>query len=162
MTQDDAKDVGSGLRIKKIAAMEQHCESFDPGDVEEQEAVGHVMWDWSVQDDRTFGVALGVVISATKARPEELRVLMTGTFEIKGDERLPLSLKSFVEVGAPTILVPYIREAISSMTGRGPHGAFHLEPMNVRTLLAGTEAEEATGVDQLKEYPEFAKFFAED
>lgn len=162
MSQDDEKDVGSGLRLKKIFAVEQHCESVHPDEVEEgQGGVGGVMWDWSILDDRTFGVALGLQFHPTKARPEKILVLMTGTFEIKGDDRLPLSLESFVKVGAPTLLVPYIREAIGSMTGRGPHGALHIEPIDVRALLASTEPEEATGVAQLEKYPEFAKFFAE-
>jgi len=46
--------------------------------------------------------------------------------------------------------MPYVREAISSITGRGFHGPVHLPPVNVQTLMSSVSMEATTGMQQAR------------
>lgn len=57
-----------------------------------------------------------------------VRVSMLGKFEVIGTPELPLD--KFVEVNAPAIIFPFIREHISSLTLKSGVGQILLPPLN--------------------------------
>ncbi len=46
-----------------------------------------------------------------------------------------MTLQEYVESSAVALLVPFLREAVANLTGRGRFGPVWLHPLNVRALL---------------------------
>ncbi len=107
-------------------------------------------WDWRITAERLFEVALQISIDPSKARLEEVRLTMCGVFRIEADEPT-IPLANFVRIHAPAIMMPYVRECLSSLTGRGFYGTFYLPPLNVFELMKGMDPDKTTGAGQLRE-----------
>lgn len=66
---------------------------------------------------------------------------MTGIFSIVKDKE-NLNLEKFVQVNAPALLMPFVRELISNVTSRTPLPHFLLPPVNILALSKKIEAAE--------------------
>jgi preprotein translocase subunit SecB len=107
-------------------------------------------WDWRIVAERLFEVSLQVSIDPTKARLEEVRLTICGLFRIP-EGQPQVALDSFLRIHGPAHLMPYVRETLSSLTGRGFYGAFYLPPVNVIELMKDMKPEKATGAEQLRQ-----------
>lgn len=106
-------------------------------------------WDWQFVDHEFIDILLGVSLGATQGRPENVQASMVGAFRLP-TETPEVSLEVFAKVNGPTMLMPYLRQAISSLTSHGYFGAFLMPPINIHRLIAGME-NDATGVRQIEE-----------
>ncbi len=102
---------------------------------EEEDGSVSFSWDWRIEGDRDFGVALGISIPATENQIYEVRAVVVGRFGVLG-ENPPLSFSEFCRFGATAIIFPYVRETISSLTGRTANSLpLLLPPMKLKQLL---------------------------
>jgi preprotein translocase subunit SecB len=153
----------SGYRLQRIYVVEQEYrlmpvtpEMTEPKD--RTDRAGHFGWDWRPVGPRRFEIILEVRVDPIRSAPESVRARLIGTFEAFGDIQ-SVEFESFLKVNGPAILFPYAREIISTMTGRGPHGAFHLNPLNVQALAANYDVDATAGAKFLKDNPAVAKTF---
>lgn len=107
-----------------------------------------VGWDWRVVDGRDFEVKLEFSTEPSQARPDLVHVALVGRFSLNGQGRA-LDFKQFVQFAAPTILYPYLREAVSEITSRGPHGVLQLEPANLAEGFKVMDPLKTIGAKQL-------------
>ena len=158
----NANEHKAGYRIEKVYVADQAYRIVAD---QEQPSVNSAAdrkiafgWDWRPLSARRFEVVITVTIEPSKDSPEQVSVRLIGLFTAD-DGELSIGFAEFLRVNAPAILFPYAREIISTMTGRGPFGAFHLNPINVPALLAGVDITVSTGHRTLRDNPEFAKSF---
>ncbi len=116
--------------------------------------VGEEFWrNYEVPDDSSveFVVKLGNESSGTnhsvelhsnlklvKDGKETLRLTskFIGFFSIiKGEENM--DIKEYVRCNAPALMFPYVREHISSITGKSGINPVYLPPLNIKALLNG-------------------------
>lgn len=116
-------------------------------------------WDWSFRSATEFDVTVSLRIEPSKPRPEQALASLTGIFRKQGESSV--TLQRFVQFHAPAILLPFVREAIASLTGRGLGDSYVLPPINVLTMMRNMEAAEATGMKQIREGHEYAAAFGE-
>jgi len=140
----------SGFRLEKVYFPEQSHRLLNPTDDMPNDPEFQFGWDWKLTDNNSFEVMLHLTLGVCKARPEETKVFVCGVFALIG-EPPNLTLTEFVRVQGPAILLPYAREAISSLTGRSFFGANYLPPLNVMTLTADLDVNATEGAKQLKE-----------
>jgi len=143
----------SGFRLRRVYAMEQVYELLDVDAIEEggpEERDIGFGWDWRVVGERAFEVLIALTVRGNKSAPEEVRLVLIGAFEVSGNTTT-VTISDFVQKMAPAILFPYAREIVSSLTGRGPYGTFHLPAMNVLKLMEDKDYSKSTGARQLKE-----------
>lgn len=159
------EQISAGYRLERIYAAEEHYALVDaelledvPESPEEGARPFTLSWDWSVEGHRSFDVFLSVKIGPHGERLEEATVSMVGRFTALPGE-LTVPVESFITQHAPAIVMPYIREAISALTGRGFYGAFYLPPVNMLRFMQGLDRSTATGFTQLRENPEIATMF---
>ncbi|MCC6649885.1 MAG: protein-export chaperone SecB [Candidatus Eisenbacteria bacterium] len=139
----------SGFGLERVCFIEQHLRLVEQvDDLPDADPNVQFGWDWRITGDRQFEVILQVQTSPTRRRPEEAAVLLTGQFVARG-EGLSVPVVAFVSAQAPAILLPWARECISSLTGRGFFGQFMLPPLNVLTLMSNVDKAAATGARQL-------------
>lgn len=148
-----------GYRLLDVSAAYQQYTILDP-DAEREEPLGQkenirLLWDWRIVGDRRFEVFLGVLMTGTIEEPQEVDVRLVGTFAVDG-ETPALGINVFVHTSAPAILLPYIREKITKLTGDGPFEAFWLPIVNVQSLMdSGVYPyDDSTGAKQLAEDPD--------
>ena len=115
-------------------------------------------WDWQFVENEFIDILLGISLGATHGRPEDVRVSMVGAFRLP-TETPEVALETFAQVNGPTMLMPYLREAISALTARGYFGAFVMPPINVHHLIAGMD-HNTTGIRQAAKDPELAKLLS--
>ena len=155
----------SGYRIDGIYVSEQQYEQVDPDELRESKGDDDrnvtVAWDWRPLAPRRFEVVLEVSVEAVKQAPELARVRLLGLFEAVG-HKPTIDFVEFLRFNAPAILFPFAREAISTMTGRGPNGAFHLNPINIHGLLSNSDMALTWGVRFLDDNPDVAATFGLD
>jgi preprotein translocase subunit SecB len=110
-----------------------------------------VGWDWrvNVAGERAFDVTLTMKLQPTQARPETLYAVVVGQFHLVGPTPPPLAFPRFVLLGAPTLLFPYIREAVSNLTMRGPLGPLLLDPINLTSAMAAMKMGATTAARQI-------------
>lgn len=155
-------EAASGYILERIHVAEQQYRSVvaenlrdtqDPAD-----RLVQLGWDWRPLGERRFEVVLELQCHPVTVAPEHAHVRLFGVFSA-GPEVPAISFPSFVKVNATAILFPYAREVISTMTGRGPYGAFHLNPLNVAALAETFDMEQSSGAKFLSENPELATTF---
>lgn len=117
-----------------------------------------VAWDWRIVGKRTFDVSLMLEVGASKEHPETARACVVGSFQA-GQGALSVGFAQFVREHAPAILLPYVREHISALTSRGPHGTFFLAPINIVRLVKDFDDRDTDGARQLDEDAELAAEF---
>lgn len=120
-----------------------------------------VEWDWDTADEGAFRVTLGINVQPSRDRPESVRARLHAVFQCVGEHQ-SLPLLDFVHDNAPALLVPFVREAIASLTSRGLHGALLLPPVNMVAVMQNMDPMSATGVRQLAERPDLARAFGVD
>lgn len=105
-------------------------------------------WDWKLIDQNLFEVNITLLLEPTPDRSERVEVSMIGVFR-QGSDPIEVKLEEFVRYHAPAILMPYVREAVSSLTGRGYYPARNLNPINVQMLMERQDPNRTTGAKQL-------------
>lgn len=155
----------AGYRIDKVYVADQEYKIIPAGEVSSDIAVAdrpvNFGWDWRPISARRFEVIIKVSIDPVKLAPEKLSVRLIGLFSAEEGEQ-SIALPQFLKYNGPAILFPFAREVISTMSGRGPHGAFHLNPLNVISLVKEFEYTKTTGYEFLEASPDFARDFQLD
>jgi preprotein translocase subunit SecB len=155
-TQSEAPTSGFHL-LRVVAIHQEHSTVLDEPPSESTRRI-KVEWDWITREDRQFDVFLGVDVQASKDAPESVNIEIVGEFAMRSD--VPsLSFQSFVQTAAPAILFPYAREIISSLTGRGPFGAYYLPSINVVRLMKDYDFDSTSGAQQLRDDPRLSAIF---
>lgn len=164
-SEAESRRVSSGYEILQVYALEQHYEVVAredrkedlevPG--EEEEAPIGVNWDWRVLKDREFEVQFGVEMPPTADLGEVISVRFV--LRAKAGEQVSIPPIAFVRAPAIAVLVPYIREAITSMSVRGPIGVRYLNPLNVPALAERFPMEESIGARQLMDDSDLAAMY---
>lgn len=153
--------VGAGYKVERIYVAEQHYELVDPASVPSAAPGDRTIslgWDWRPIGPRRFEVMLEVDVAPDQETPDHAQVRLAGVFEAE-QGRLSVPFATFIRENAVAILFPYAREVVSTMTGRGPHGSFHLNPINVVALLAEARISDTSGAKLLAQNPERAADF---
>jgi preprotein translocase subunit SecB len=148
----------SGYSLERVFSQEQHFEGLTAPIGLSEGASSNINfgWDWQLQGDDRFVVLITLKVEPTLQRPERVSVTMAGVFHRVGEQQ-SVPFDAFVLTHAPSILLPYAREAISSLTGRGLNGALHLPPINVMALMKEMNPQVSTGNEQLLAHPEIAR-----
>lgn len=166
MTAESAgQKVASGYEILQVYAVEQHYEVVtdapsDEGTADDSESVDPplgVNWDWRVLHDRDFEVQFGIELPPTAEFHELIRVRFV--LRARAGEELSLPPVDFVGGPAISLLLPYIREAVSSMSVRGPLGVRYINPLNARALAEQFSFDESMGAKQLSENPALSEIY---
>lgn len=105
-------------------------------------------WDWEPRDSDTFYVLFGVRGLPGKDRPERVTVSMAALFRREGNPQKP-AFVDFITTNGPTILMPYVREAFSNLTGRGLLNGHVLPPVNIIGLMKTFKFESSAGAKKL-------------
>lgn len=167
-SEAETRKVSSGYEILQVYALEQHYEVVAPENREddlevaggEEEPPIGVNWDWRILKDREFEVQFGVEMPPTADLGEIIRVRFV--LRAKAGDNVSIPPISFVQAPAIAVLVPYIREAITSMSVRGPIGVRYLNPLNVPALAERFPIEESIGARQLTDDPDLAALYGWD
>lgn len=70
------------------------------------------------------------------------KIGMTALVErIVGEENFPLA--QYVESHGPALLMPFVREAVANLTGRGRFGPVWLHPVNLLAMPTAPESDSA-------------------
>ena len=110
------------------------------------------LWDWRITGARKFSVVLGAKIGPSETALDEMEAVVVGNFELVGEVQ-SVDLRAFVELNAPALLMPYLRQALTSLSAQGPIGAFYLPPVNVKVLSEEFDVDAAAGAIQLEDDP---------
>lgn len=156
----DEADAQTGYDLTGVYGLEQHYDVLDSEDVEEERQT-RISWDWQVTGEASFAVYLALIVIGPKTAPERVRVAYVASFEFSGSSPT-LDLQNFVVFSASALLIPYLREAISSLSSDGPFGQMNLSPVNVQALMDFVDFEQSTGYQQLAEDPEMAETYGVD
>jgi preprotein translocase subunit SecB len=145
----------TGYSIVRIYAVRQAQELVDttslPADAETRDV--SFAWDWRITE-RQFEVLLGVTIGPSRTCGERLVYHAVGTFDV-ADENPTVPLEDFVSQNAIATLLPFIREGLAHLSGRGPFDTYYLPPINAMKLATGFDYQASTGRKQLELFPEF-------
>lgn len=148
-------DTQSGYLIERLFANELSFTGLPvSADMPATEAPLEFGWDWNVEGPGRITVRFSMRVSPTQGRPERVHVALAAAFLRQGETSVPLL--EFVHKQAPTLLMPYLREAISSLTSRGLHGALLLPPINMLAVMGNLDPGAAQGVQQLQDDPALA------
>ena len=152
----------AGYRLSRVYVAEQEYRLVEPdglrkaADLDDREIT--FSWDWRPISRRRFEVLIEVIVQPTTLAPETARVRVIGVFEAEeGDLAVPFT--DFVKIHASAILFPYAREVVSTVTGRGPHGAFHMNPINLPKMFEEIELAGSSGNEFLHLNPDIARDF---
>ena len=133
------------VTLEEVYALEQFAAVVpDEPNLPRTDADISYRWEWRFVERAQIQVRFGVRVGPAAARPEFLQVLMGGSFQI----REPMGLEavaSFAAINAPATLVPYIREALATLSMRGPFHPFRLPLLNVVDLSRSFEKQDAEG-----------------
>jgi len=108
-------------------------------------------WDWEPRDTDTFYVLFGVRGLPGKDRAERVTVSMAALFRREGNPQKP-ALVDFITTNGPTMLMPYVREAFSNLTGRGLLNSYLLPPVNILVLRKTFKFESSAGARKLADH----------
>lgn len=146
---------GSGYYLERIFSPELFLSFTQPASDAPELSSATVGWDWFPHSDSVFDVVLRVEVPPSQARQELVRATVVGRFQrVERPERPPFRL--FVMQNAPAMLSPYLREAVSSLTMRGPFGPSVLPPMNVIEIMRHMQFDKSLGYMHVREHPELA------
>lgn len=76
-----------------------------------------------------------------KHRPIKLSCVMSATFR-RGQDIDMDAMAEFIRVRSHLILFPYVRELVSSVTGRGVYGGLYLNPVVLPPMMEAEEMKE--------------------
>lgn len=157
----------SGFSIAAVFARELRYELVAVDDREgleeaedDQDRPITVFWDWRVvSEERAFETVFGVELQPTKQFYERIRATYVGRFQLTDEETPALDVRDFAKANAIAFLIPYVREAISSLAGRGPFGPYILHPVNAAQLARSIPEKKTTAGDQYRSEPDLAEIF---
>lgn len=153
---------GAAYRIERIFVLEQEYRIVEASALASAEGGAArevtIGWDWRPTGRRHFEVVIELEVTPVKEIAEHVRVRLVGSFSVEEGEPTP-PFADFVRYHAPTILFPYAREVISTMTGRGPNGAFHVHPANLKSVMDRVDVTATSGLKLLRENPALAAAF---
>lgn len=112
-------------------------------------------WDWQWVDHDHFEVGIIVSLAATRGRPYDIEVAVTGRFKPAGEDQ-PISVPEFAHRNGPAILFPYVRQAIDDLTSRAHTTRLLLPPINVQLMMAEVDPSDAKGATEGRPAPETA------
>ena len=139
----------SGITLERLFAEELQFTGHPVDDsMPESEARLEIGWDWAIEAADQFSVHLKFRVLPTKARPETVAVALAAGFIRRGETTVPLL--DFVSKHGPALMMPFVREIISSLTSRGLHGALLLPPFNVLAMMRNIDLNAAEGMRQLQ------------
>jgi len=150
----------AGFALERVYARSLHFEGVPESQVESAPELGEFNfgWDWSFVSPTAFDVTIIVNLEPARERPERVRASIAGIFQVTGD--VPsVDLTRFAKLHAPAILMPFAREMIASLTGRGLFDALYIPPINMVAVMENMQGDSTTGVRQIKEGHPFARAF---
>lgn len=147
---ETAKLPATGFSLERVYLAEQTLRlvQLSP-EMPDKEAPLSFGWDWRITGAHAFEVILQLRVGPVRVRPEDAQLVICGAFRVSGPDP-SVAVTEFVKAQGPAILFPYLREALAALTTRGPHGVYHMAPVNVLTLMRNFDLEKATGAQQLK------------
>jgi len=141
----------TGYNLEKIYFPEQTLRLHGPSEGMAEETPMQFGWDWKFLEAKTrFEVLVQISIGPTKARPEDVKLVACAIFSVVGDAQ-SVALSDFVRLHGPAILFPYVREAISSLTGRSFFGPMYVAPLNIVKIMSDLDPKATTGARQVEE-----------
>jgi len=146
--------------LDAVIAQELHLQGIAETQSLPDTSLVEYSWEWTAHSTTVFDVILKAEAAACKPRPENLRVLLFGRFRRTGEPKP--DFKTFITLNAIAILFPYLREAVSTLTGKGGVGAFYLDPINVEKWAASISPEASYGARSLLDKPELASAYGID
>lgn len=147
---ENLSGIRSGYALERLFANELSFTGHPlQREMPDAEAPIRIGWDWSVDGPGRFSVRLMFQVLPTQARPETVAVSLSAGFTRRGEPTVPVL--DFVSKHAPALMMPYVREAVSSLTSRGLNGALLLPPYNVLSMMSNIDANEAEGMRQIRE-----------
>lgn len=147
-SQPPAQEVRSiGYSPLRIFAAHLLLKVRSPESSASEETPAAFQWNWRFATDDTIDVVFGVKLEATKARSEDVEVLISGTFKLSASSTIKLD--HFVRTNAVATLYPFVREAVSSLTAHGMFGAYLVPLLNTVNLAKRLEMRGTEGHDRL-------------
>jgi preprotein translocase subunit SecB len=147
----------SGYRLEKVYAIELKYELIASTeallDSEKRETT--LFWDWSVTGERAVEVYMRAEVAGNREVPEQVTVALLGEFRYTAEPSVLLD--KFVSVHAPAMLLPYLRESVSTLTGRGPYKPYFLPSVNVVELGESYDFAKTLGAEQIRNDPDLAE-----
>ena len=144
---DSGKLPTSGYSFERVYTNHQSLRVIARSEALPAEGPAFFGWDWRMLSDGHFEVTLQFGLDPSARRPEEIRVTLSGRFSPLGDVQ-EVPIESFVRFHAPAILMPFVREVVSGLTGRGFFGPMLLPPINVQALMETQDATQTTAAKQ--------------
>ena len=153
----------SGYSIEHLFAARQQFEMLPASDEypSSEDANLSLGWDWRVATEELFEVSINLRVNPTKERPERAGVLLVGVFKRAGAAQT-VDFLSFVRLHAPSILMPYAREIITALTGRGFYGPVYLPPLNIAAITQDLDPRDTTGARQIEDEADLVARFGLD
>lgn len=118
----------SGIRVLRVYATEQSQVLVESDDPLPEDRELKITWDWRIIAVPEFEVKVGVTLGPSGAAPETVTAAVVARF-VAGGLNPKLTVRAFARYHALSFLLPYVREIITSLTARGPHGAVVLPPI---------------------------------
>jgi preprotein translocase subunit SecB len=140
----------TGYEIERIYTPHQLLEHKDPGEPATH-GVLDIGWDWRLvldADAPTFEVRLTATIEPSEERDDLIAASVVGRFR-QAVEAPVVPLLDFVRLQGPAILLPYVRQVLSSLTSVSYYGSYYLPPVNVQSLMADFDPDKTFGAKQL-------------
>lgn len=150
MTKHKSELPLSGYVIERIYTLHQLLEHKDP-DEPATHGLVDIGWDWRLvldADAPTFEVRLTATIEPSEERDDFIAASVVGQFR-QAVETPVVPLLDFVRLQGPAILLPYVRQVLSSLTSVSYYGTYYLPPVNVQSLMADFDPEKTSGAKQL-------------
>ena len=155
---DTQNPIESGYVLERLFANELHFTGHPVDDsMPESEAKLEIGWDWTINGPAQFSVSLKLGVLPTKARPETIAVTLSAGFTRRGEPTVPLL--EFVSKHGPALMMPYVREVVSSLTSRGLHGTLLLPPFNVLAMMSNLDPMDTVGMRQIQGDADLAATF---
>lgn len=128
------------LVMRKVALSEVDQASKDPGEqrpgrVQQELTIGgHIRWDKGLHAI----VSLDITVEPDpKWQPYKIQVVVAASFT--GHRVSPEDFNLFCKNGVPSILFPYVREMVHTVSKDGLYGVVTLDPINIAALLKQSE-----------------------
>lgn len=122
----------SGIRVLRVYATEQLQQLVELDDLPEDRELT-ITWDWRIIAVPEFEVKVGITLGPSISAPERITAAIVARF-VAGSLDPKLKVGAFARYNALSFLLPYVREIITSLTARGPHGAVVLPPINAQQV----------------------------
>lgn len=144
----------SGIAITGISLRELHYEELDPhadGDaaLPTGQTVFNIFTAVDVKPPDLFQVSLKLNVRTNqKEKPINLTLVVSAVFK-RAPGVTKEQLAEFLRTRSQHVLFPYVREVVSSITGRGITGALYLNPIVLEPFM--TQEEMLAAIDELPE-----------